>query len=623
MIFRIWVLALILFLSIYTACSLNRNAGVATDDSDLRVSEAEEGTEQSLEGTLKELEKLRTSAKESRQSGGIALAQADLERALNMVGSIELENPDLYQEERSYRELADGILEDYKSLMLVQSPLDDYSQYHEAFDSGWDARQGHIDNGDDIKPANTMPLVHNPRVEEFIQYFTGRGRKTFSLYMSRGARYRPMIIKILREMGLPEELYYASMIESGFNPFARSKAQAVGPWQFIYGTGRIYGLEINYYLDERNDPEKSTRAAARFMRNLYREFQDWNLVLASYNCDKRRIYRSMERNRTRDFWQLRDLPRETMDHIPKIIAAAIIGKSPQKYGFSNIELLSPLESEEVQVKGCIDLQTLAECAGTDYATLRIMNPELHKGFTPPTGEEYKLKIPRGSGSKFTLAYQRLPESARSNRAVHIVKKGETIALIARRYGLSTNHLRTLNNLKKSSNLAVGQTVFVPIALTRMRALAVEDEPVRRKSSLSASNQDLNHPRGERISYVVKKGDTIGKIASMYGSRTMEIRSWNNMRYGQLIYPGQALVIYSAKTKSGQEEELSNQQQVVASRTNKVESKKDNSKIYIVRAGDTLWKISQFFGVSLELILQLNRMKSHSVIKPGDRLLIPD
>ena len=626
MIIRIWLLVFLLSVLSLAACSSSKQMSVAMEDSDYSTIDDEDEISPTLAEIMEEMSKRRNDAHELLEKGDAAGAQEQLERALNIMAANELESPDLYTDDRKYKLLAEGVLADYKSLMKIQSPLDDYSQHHESLSFEWD--RGPHDSSEDLKPVNSFPLVRNSRVEKWIKYFTtGRGRKTFAIWLARGARYRPMMMKILRETGIPEDLYFLSMIESGFNPVARSRARAVGQWQFIYGTGRAYGLKIDYYVDERRDPEKSTRAAARHLRDLYREFHDWNLALSTYNCSKRRVYRVMAQYQTRDYWKLKSLPRETREYVPKFIAAAIIGKAPHQYGFTGIEPLAPIEYEKVRVKGCVDLAVLADCAGSDYATMRILNAELHHGFSPPYNEGYLLKIPVGKKNKFQLAYQKLPESAKAKRAIHSVRKGETLSHIAGRYGTSIRQLMLLNKLKSPNRLSIGQNLFVPVTSASSRSYAANQKsrPSARKSVEKSrppvkKTEYAMSGNSQRTEYRVKKGDNVGQIAEKYGVRAQDIRSWNGLRYGQYIYPGQMLTVYSKENVAGNSSRKK-ESKVLATNIESGSSN-GNSKVYIVRKGDTLWNIARIFGVPLKIILQTNRMHKRSIIKPGDQLLIP-
>ena len=250
----------------------------------------------------------------------------------------------------------------------------------------------------EVPPKFDIPIVRNAKVEQWIDYFQGRGRKWFTVYLERSTRYVPFMRKILREHNQPEDLVYLAMIESGFSTRAFSRARAVGPWQFMKATGRMYGLGVNFWVDERRDPEKSTIAAARHLKDLFDQFQSWKLAAAAYNAGAGKVSRAIKRYRTEDFWELsrgRYLRPETRHYVPKLIAAALIAKEPHKYGFKNIEYQDPLQYDKVVVNQPINLIQLAKITGTDLEELFDLNPELNHPVTPPHLASYELRVPFG------------------------------------------------------------------------------------------------------------------------------------------------------------------------------------------------------------------------------------
>ena len=263
-----------------------------------------------------------------------------------------------------------------------------------------------------------IPLEMNERVEAWIDYFENRIPERFRLYLERKGRYEEMILAKLRVAGLPEDLLYLSLIESGMNANAYSRARAVGLWQFIRGTARMYGLETSYWVDERRDPEKATDAAIRFLSDLYDEFGSWYLAAAGYNGGPGRVRRGIARTGSDDFWVMsHTLRRETRNYVPKLIAAAIIGHDPERYGFSGIAKTNPEEYEIVEVPDATSFDVLAEAAGTDEQTLRLLNAQYLRGVTPPD-RRVELKIPRGNGQRFVVAYAAIPPEERVTWTMH-------------------------------------------------------------------------------------------------------------------------------------------------------------------------------------------------------------
>ena len=325
----------------------------------------------------------------------------------------------------------------------------------------------------DAAARSTFPLVENEFVEQWIKYFTGRGRGTFERYLQRSTRYIPLMQSVLRADGLPEDLIYLSMIESGFNPKAKSGAKAVGPWQFMKATGQRYDLNVTYWVDERRDFVKSTHAAASYLKELYQIFGSWYLAAASYNAGEGKTLMAIRRERTRNFWELaRKKPKvreksqnfraETRNYVPKMIAAALISKNPEKYGFTAISYEDPFDWEFMTVPGGIDLRSIAQLIGYDEEKLSILNAELVRGITPPNSSEgYALKVPKSHSAILTAKLGDLKPRKMREFAVHVVRKGDTLGGIARRYGSDVQEIMELNRLKSVKSLRIGQELSVP------------------------------------------------------------------------------------------------------------------------------------------------------------------
>ncbi len=379
---------------------------------------------------------------------------------------------------------------------------------------------------DDIPPSD-IPITLNEKVEYFIRYFTTTKREVFARWLARSGRYLPMIKEIFREYGLPEDLAYLAMIESGFNPFAYSRAGACGIWQFIRSTARRYGLKINYWVDERRDPEKATHAAAKYLSELYQEFECWHLASASYNAGEAKLRRAIRRYGTRDFWKLcryRYLKRETKNYVPKMIAAMIIAKNPEKFGF-DVEPYPPLDYEIIEVPGGTDLRAVALASGTDYDLIRLLNAELRRGKTPPTVASYPVKVPFGRGEETLAALRNIRFVYYRQNLRHRVHRGESLYKIASYYGVSVRALKRANHLR-GHKLRVGQVLRIPVRTQAV--LYVSAKPVS--------------PRGQAMVYQVKPGDSLWKIARKFGVRLYDLKAWNNLR-GNLIKPGLKLLIW--------------------------------------------------------------------------------
>ncbi|OGP17771.1 MAG: hypothetical protein A2V21_305970 [Deltaproteobacteria bacterium GWC2_55_46] len=330
-----------------------------------------------------------------------------------------------------------------------------------------------------------VPIVVNKSVESFIRYFQTSGRKYFEKWLGRSSDYMAMLQTILRENGLPEDLSYIAFIESGLNPTVRSRANAVGMWQFIKGTAQRYGLRVDWWIDERMDPEKATYAAAKYFKNLYGMFGSWYLAAASYNAGEGRVSRAIKKHGTEDFWELasqrKPLHRETREYVPKYLAAVTIARDPELYGFTSVELNDGLRYEKVKVSQATDLRVIAEAAGTSVDEIKRLNPELLRWFTPPNYPGYEVKIPAGRGEIYRSNMSNVPPAKRIAFLQHKVKRGETLNKIAKRYGIAVSPILYLNNTIVSNpkkKLKPGMLLMIPVKAgnyaSRKKSVAVAE-----------------------------------------------------------------------------------------------------------------------------------------------------
>jgi len=322
------------------------------------------------------------------------------------------------------------------------------------------------------KPAESRRLefskavIENPRVRYFVNYFSKSGKRNFEKILARSGKYLPMISRVLREEGLPHELAYLALIESGFVTNATSIHGAAGLWQFVPATARKYGLRIDGWIDERRDPVKSTHAAAAYLKDLHDYFGRWYLATAAYNAGQGALDRAMQNSKTKDFSSLAEnvkLREETRNFVPKFVAVTLIATDPQRYGFETIRYENPLEYEEVEIDVPVKLEVLARMAGTDIASLRELNPALLRNAIPPSAKNFAVKIPAGTGTAFAQATQPQKEKSSESAQVvtHEVKKGETLFSIAKRYGQEVRALMEFNGLT-DSRLRIGQTIRILI-----------------------------------------------------------------------------------------------------------------------------------------------------------------
>jgi membrane-bound lytic murein transglycosylase D len=394
---------------------------------------------------------------------------------------------------------------------------------------------------EDEAPTYDVPIILNASVEAHIEYFNTRIRDKTELWLSRSGRYLPLMRQIFRENNLPEDLVFVALIESGFNPYAYSRAKAVGPWQFMRGTGKKYGLRINEWIDERRDPVKSTHAAAAYLKDLYGMFNSWPLALASYNAGEGRVGRAMARSKADDFWDLRTtryLRPETRNYVPKFMAATIIAKNPEKYGFT-LNYHEPLRFDEVIIDRPTDLKLIAKTAGVSYEEVKELNPELKQSVTPLDYDNYRLKLPFGTADAFNENFAKIPEWEKSVWIKHTVRRGETLGSIARKFGTTVSTLRDINHLKRST-VRVGTKILVP---TGTRTEIADEET---SSSISTAALVLEEPLAEAskpLRYRVKRGDTLWSIAKRFNTTVAKIRQWNGMGTGSAIRAGQRLSLY--------------------------------------------------------------------------------
>ena len=466
-------------------------------------------------------------------------------------------------------------------------------------------------------PHFDIPVVRNAKVEQWLQYFQGRGRKVFRVWLERSGKYIPFMRKIIREHGLPEDLVYLAMIESGFSPRAYSRARAVGHWQFMRSTGRLYGLKVDFWRDERRDPEKATVAAARHLKDLYDKFQDWKLAAAAYNAGQAKVTRAINRYKTEDFWELTRghyLSRETRNYVPKLIAAALIAKSPRKYGFKNIDYQSPLEYDKIVIRKPVNLRTLAKKANYSLDKIMSLNPELNHAVTPPNVKNYELRVPRGTSERFIKGYKNLGPQEFFQYASYRIRRGDTISQIARYYGVPQREIFKLNRIRSARSLRPGHMLLLPLPRgtnfhQRHYRHYVAKRPVRSKRSSPryAASQGGN--------YVVRTGDSLWSISRRYGVSIYKIKRMNSLRSNRLRR-GQRLKLPDISSSIAISAQADNDGSAFS---------EDNSDsrtiVHVVRRGETLWSIAQRYGTSIRDLKIYNKLHRNRII-PGRRLVIP-
>lgn len=407
-----------------------------------------------------------------------------------------------------------------------------------------------------------IPVIYNAQVKKWMDYFLNRGRGFFERYTERAGRYAPILGAILEEHGLPRDLIFLAMAESGFNTSAKSWAAAVGPWQFMPATGRNYDLDQNWYKDERRDPIKATVAAARYLTKLYGDFGSWEVAAAAYNAGEGKLGRAIKKYKSEDFWDIskgRYLKDETKNYVPKIMALAIIGKNLKSFGFDDVEFHEPLDFDEVTVGSSTDLIKLSEALGVEFDEIQRLNPEVLRWFTPPNADNYKLRIPPNTAEKFAQCCSKLDLVATDFQQFVVTKKGMKLADISKKFKIKQNYvLSRLNNVTESTRFDKGDVVKLPFRMgeivspTNNLYADLYEKPRREILRKNHRNRLRNRARIARSNaarkkhvryYTVKKGESLFTVAQKHGISVKRlIASNNDIRKSRKVNAGDKLVI---------------------------------------------------------------------------------
>jgi membrane-bound lytic murein transglycosylase D len=447
-----------------------------------------------------------------------------------------------------------------------------------------------------------IPIVLNPKVLQLVDAFQTRLRGEFEAGLKRSGMYLPMIRRIFREEGLPEDLAYMAHQESAFKTNAYSRARARGMWQFMSFTGRKYGLKRDLWRDERCDFEKSTRAAAAYLKDLYARYNDWYLAMAAYNAGEGKIDRAIRGARTRDYWAIartRYIRAETKYYVPAILASILIDKSPEDYGF-DVELEEELSWDTIPIEKATDLQVIADAAGSTIERIRLLNPELHGLITPPNAGTYTLRVPEGAKRDVLAHLESLPEDGRASWTLHEVRPGETFSHIARKHSVPARALLDANPRYAGKRLRRGNIINVPL---------VKGTP---ELALARASQNPTYEGGERIVHRVHRGETLQAIARMYRTTVANLKRWNRLN-GSLIRPGQRLVLYYGERGDGPRGDTGTGRAAVSISGGRIE--------YRVQEGDTLLSIARKFSAAVEDLCRWNSLTPETELSPGDTILV--
>ena len=457
---------------------------------------------------------------------------------------------------------------------------------------------------EEVAPTFDIPIVVNDRVVFWLDFYANRKRDFFRGGLERSGRYVERFREIFREAGLPEDLVYMAHVESAFKTTAYSRARARGIFQFIASTGRRYGLRIDSWVDERVDPEKSARAAAAYLEDLYAEFGDWYLALAAYNAGEGRIRSAIRRSGSKDFWRIsgtRYIRRETKNYVPAILAATMLAKEPATHGLS-YRPEPKLEYDTIDVEGAVDLQVLARCAGRDLETLKQLNPALRRGQTPP-GATTSLRVPPGTGETTLAALALVPPSERVLYVRHVVRRGDTLSAIASRYGVSVSAIQLTNHMGRRTTIHVGHELTIPTA--------GGDAPAVARSA--PASVDL--PPGQPLTYRVRRGDTLSAIARRHATTPEAIAAVSGIGLRSTLRVGQSLIVVPGVRSASAAARATGRE------TTSEAPDAREATLHTVRAGETLSSIAERYGTTAQAIARTNGRSLRQVLHVGEELRV--
>jgi len=464
----------------------------------------------------------------------------------------------------------------------------------------------------------SLPLTINERVMQEIHFLTVNARTFTEGSLSRKTALDSMIYAKLKQRNMPEDLIYLAFIESGFKLHAYSRAKAAGVWQFIPGTGKRYGLPVDFWLDMRRNPEAATDAALSYLSDLYNEFGDWYLAMAAYNCGEGRIRRLVkdglaDSSKKVSYWDLK-LPRETMLYVPRILAAAIIGHFPENYSFT-VEKQSLVPFDTVTIKDCIPLDKAGSAVGASVNTMRELNPELTRWCTPPNLKTYTMKVPKGSRERFLAAYEKMDKTQLVRWQQYKVQRGDNLGQISRLFGLRVADIQAANNLR-NTRLSVGQVLIIPMP-TGANPPEKQRQMEKQESAAALAKKQLFDAPTEKTglsirTYVVRRGDNLSSISRRFGISSQNLMTWNNLQNNKVMI-GQRLYLQDPKKDSKKNEGLA---------ITPITPKEVRGTSYIIKQGDNLWEIARNNNVTVQQLLEWNPGLDKKIY-PGMKIKIGD
>ena len=555
-----------------------------------------------------QVEKEYQAGRDNYKAGHLDAAKQNFDRAFNLLLGSTL---DVYSDERVQQEL-DRILEGVNSEDMQALQEGDGFTEQKAEPAPIDEANGvtfpvdpKIKAQAEVEVQATrsdLPLMLTDPVAGYINYFSTRGRSTLEHALIRGGRYQDMIQKILRQEGVPQELIYLAQAESGFHPLAVSRVGARGMWQFMGSRARGYGLQRSWWVDERQDPEKATHAAARHLKDLYNQFGDWYLAMAAYNSGPGTVQQAVRRTGYADFWELyrrNVLPKETRNYVPIIVAVTIMAKNPAQYGLDQLETEKPIAYDTVKIDYPVDLRLVAECVDAPAATLQELNPSLLR-WTTPKNQEFELRLPAGTKASYLGAIQAIPQDMRVWWRYHKIAPGDTLTSIAGEYYSTPHAIAQANDLEIQADLEPESRLVIPIAPGK-------------------------HPPSEQATYArritrykVHKGDTVQSVADNFGVPPVMVRRWNHLK-GESVQGRRVLYVHLPVTPNGSDAIRASTPKSQSS--NRLRRTAKTPTRHKVKQGETLSSIASSYKTTVAAIRHDNG--NLATLRPGMILLIRD
>jgi membrane-bound lytic murein transglycosylase D len=554
---------------------------------------------------IQKVEREYQAGQDHYRAGRIADAKENFDRALKLL----LESPSEVRTDERLQGEFDRVLDALNSLELeafeqgdVQpktepAPIDETNEVTYPVDPNIRAKAEA-----ELKATHSdLPLMMTDPVASFINYFANRGRAKFESALARGGQYQEMIRRILREEGVPQDLIYLAQAESGFHPQALSRAGARGMWQFMASRARGYGLERDFWVDERQDPEKATRAAARHLRDLYNEFGDWYLAMAAYNSGPGTVQQAVKRTGYADYWELyrrNVLPRETRNYVPIILAVTIMAKNPSQYGLEEVVAEKPVPYDLVEVNYAVDLRLVAECVDASVTTLLEMNPSLLR-WTTPENRRFVLHLPPGSKDQYLSAISAIPADMRVWWRYHQVVPGETLASIGRTYHTTPKAVAQANGVDTEEELTPGSKLIIPVAPGK-RGSGEDEATFARRTTV----------------YRVHKGDTVSSVSDNFEIPPAMIRRWNHLS-GNSLGGRHVLYLHLPVAPGASQEKLASSKQ--PGKNHLQATGKQHVVRHTVQPGETLYSIAKSHNTTVAALKQSNG--NLATLRPGMILLI--